>query len=450
MQENRRILIIGQDPMGFDDFFSSLLREDDRTAGPGPEPAPCLAQDETRALELLNSGLLTRHPFALVYLDARSLPAKAPLKTAARILKADPSVKILMATHSDGQIPNDILSNDQGKNLVYLQEPFSRANLIQLARSLVNEWNLEKSKDLLAESLKMANKELGRMNQNLRQKVKKQAAMIVQAEKMASVGLLAAGVAHEINNPISYVSANLFTAKTYFTRIKGLCEKYTEAESFLKGLNNEEADKLLEDISAFKAKHKIGMILKDLETISGESIDGIERVKAIVSNLKTFSRIDKAQLQRIDINQAIETTLNIIWNELRYKAQVDKDFENLPPVRCFPQKISQVFMNLLINAAQAIEDKGRIYITTRMVNRESQDRDRFVQIRISDTGSGIPKTILDKIFDPFFTTKPVGQGTGLGLSIVYEIIKAHNGRIDVVSRPGKGTRFTLHLPVTGP
>lgn len=287
---------------------------------------------------------------------------------------------------------------------------------------------------------------LGDMNRNLKEKVQKQAAMIVQAEKMASVGLLAAGVAHEINNPIAFINSNMSAVKNYFKKINFLYEKYGEIEAFLGELENNKASQLLEQMENFKKENKIEMIMEDLEDLADESIEGIERIKTIVKDLKTFSRIDESEYKHIDINQAIDTTLNMVKNELKYKTSVEKDYDDLPQIKCFPQKISQVFMNLLINAGQAIEEKGTIKISTRQIAEGRRENDSFIEITISDTGCGIPAENLNKLFDPFFTTKPVGAGTGLGLSIVYEIIKAHDGRIEVKSEIGKGTQFIILLP----
>ncbi len=188
-------------------------------------------------------------------------------------------------------------------------------------------------------------------------------------------------------------------------------------------------------------------ILKDMVAMANESLEGIHRVQKIVEDLKTFSRIDEAELKHIDLNELIDATLNIIWNELKYKAEVIKDYGDLPEVKCFAQKISQVLMNLLMNAAQSIEKRGTINIATRYVKDGRRAKDEQVEIRISDTGSGIPQNKLTKIFDPFFTTKPVGQGTGLGLSVTYDIVKAHGGVIVVESEEGAGTTFIVTLPL---
>ncbi|WP_161626905.1 hybrid sensor histidine kinase/response regulator [Desulfospira joergensenii] len=455
MIKNNRILIIGTDNgSGYEEILlpnpapaDTEGRDQKKSLDLATVYEVSMAKDETEALELVKTSVSTLEPFAILFLETGSLPGTGMAEFQRQIHSIDPFVKLVISGHPD-KFPAGAISDDK---VFFLKKPFYPGEIIRISRSLIHERDLEKKTELLETRLQEANNKMADMNRDLREKVEKQAAMIVQAEKMASVGLLAAGVAHEINNPISYINSNLFAVKKYFGKINGLYKEYLEAECLLETLEDEKASQIIQKIKSFKSENKIQMIMDDLEIIAEESIDGINRVKNIVSNLKTFSRIDEAEYKPININHAMETTLDIIWNEIKYKAEVERDFQDLPEIKCFPQKISQVFMNLLINAAQAIEDKGKIHITTRMVTRGKRKEDRFVQIRISDTGAGIPKENLGKIFDPFFTTKPVGQGTGLGLSIVYEIVKVHGGRIDVVSRPGKGTRFTLHLPAaSGP
>jgi signal transduction histidine kinase len=181
-------------------------------------------------------------------------------------------------------------------------------------------------------------------------------------------------------------------------------------------------------------------ILQDASELIEESKEGVERIKKIVMDLKDFAHPGVDEMKLTDINRNIDSTLNIVWNEIKYKALVKKDYGDLPQVKCYPQQLNQVFMNILINAAQAVRAKGVICISTFAENGR-------VLIRISDTGEGIPKENIPKIFDPFFTTKEVGKGTGLGMNVVYNIIKKHNGTIDVDSEIGKGSTFTIQIPI---
>ena len=257
----------------------------------------------------------------------------------------------------------------------------------------------------------------------------------VQHEKMASIGQLAAGVAHEINNPIGFVTSNLGTLQKYTARLVEFLQ--TQAEIFPPEQGDDRAIRLGEA----RSQLKIEPILEDLPSLIAESLDGVERVRKIVQNLKSFSRVDQSEYSMADINQCLDDTLNIIWNELKYKCTVKKDYGDLPQTRCYPQQLNQVFMNLLVNAAQAIESQGEIVITTRASETE-------IAVAIADSGSGIPPENLNRIFEPFFTTKEVGKGTGLGLSITYDIVtKKHGGKIEVASEPGKGTTFVVTLPI---
>jgi two-component system, NtrC family, sensor kinase len=259
---------------------------------------------------------------------------------------------------------------------------------------------------------------------------------LLQSEKLASIGQLAAGVAHEINNPIGFINSNLSTLKKYIINLREYC-RY--ADRVLQTNSQESIDEL----HRVKKLKKVDFILEDVAAVIDESIEGTERVKCIVQDLKDFSHQDKGTLSEYDLNKGIRSTLNIVWNELKYKAEVVQELGELPLIRCYPQQINQVLMNLLVNAAHAIAAKGTI--TVRSSFHEEQ-----IMVQVADTGVGIPPENLKKIFEPFFTTKEVGKGTGLGLSLSYRIVERHGGSIEVQSEVGKGTIFTVRLPVDGP
>lgn len=252
----------------------------------------------------------------------------------------------------------------------------------------------------------------------------------VQTEKMAAIGQLAAGVAHEINNPIGYVYSNLQTLAEYVVDLRQIIE----------AIDNVSA---IDELKTLKTTLDYEFIRSDISALLKESEEGIERVKHIITALKDFSRKDDTSTQPADINKALETTISVAWNELKYKAQVHKCLTDIPLVNCNIGQLNQVFMNLLVNAAQAIEKFGNIYVST-------EAADGKVMIRIEDDGPGISAEHLPRIFEPFYTSKPVGEGTGLGLALTYNIVKKHGGQIEVNSTAGQGCCFTVTLPLDGP
>ena len=258
---------------------------------------------------------------------------------------------------------------------------------------------------------------------------------LLQSEKMASIGQLAAGVAHEINNPIGFVYSNMGMLEKYIQATFHMIEQYEQAEASIA------APEVLERLRVTKKELDIEFLKTDLRSLMEETKDGITRVKVIVQNLKDFSRPgDTDEWHYADIHKGLDSTLSIVNNEIKYKAEVVKKYGEIPDVECIASQLNQVFMNLLVNAAHAIKDHGTITIST------GQEGDE-IWVEIADTGQGIAPEHIKKIFDPFFTTKPVGKGTGLGLSLSYGIVQKHHGRIEVLSEVGKGTKFWVWLPV---
>jgi signal transduction histidine kinase len=254
---------------------------------------------------------------------------------------------------------------------------------------------------------------------------------LLQSEKLAAIGQLAAGVAHEINNPIGYVFSNLQTLAGYVHDLLRIIDAVDGADN-------------LSDLRQLKQSLEYDYIRSDVEALINESGDGIDRVKRIITALKDFSHIEEEEFRPADLHRGMDTTLNVVNNELKYKAEVIKEYGDLPEVECIPSQINQVVMNLLVNAAHAIEQQfGRISLRT------GHEGD-WVWLEVEDNGKGIEPRLLNRIYEPFFTTKPVGKGTGLGLALSYNIIQKHHGRIEVDSEVGQGTRFRIWLPVRQP
>ena len=258
---------------------------------------------------------------------------------------------------------------------------------------------------------------------------------LIQSEKLASIGQLAAGVAHEINNPIGFIFSNFGTLEQYLEDLFQMLDAYEQAEASVSD------GAALARIRSLKADLDIDYLKEDIPNLMRESRDGIQRVRKIVQDLKDFSRVDARQeWESVDLHAGIDSTLNIVNNEIKYKADVVKHYGALPEVQCLPSELNQVFMNLLVNAAHAITaERGTITISTGVEGPN-------VWVEVADTGAGIAQENLKRIFDPFFTTKPVGKGTGLGLSLSYGIVQKHSGRMEVHSELGVGTRFRV-MPI---
>ncbi len=264
---------------------------------------------------------------------------------------------------------------------------------------------------------------------------------LTQTDKLASIGQLAAGIAHEINNPVGYVTSNLNSLEEYLSDIGKLIEL---DQTLIKRLNEitlpEALAKMTENIHEYARKIDLDFLREDMYGLIKDCIDGLDRIKKIVIDLKDFAHPGKKDIEPVDVNACIETTLSVGANELKYKTTVYKDLNVVPLINGIPQQLNQVFLNILVNAAQAIETTGEIRIKTWQENND-------IFLTISDTGCGIEPENISKIFDPFFTTKEVGKGTGLGMNIAYNIIQQHGGSIAVESEKGKGTTFTIILPV---
>ncbi len=261
-------------------------------------------------------------------------------------------------------------------------------------------------------------------------KLEKAHVQLLQSERLAAIGQLAAGVAHEINNPIGYVFSNLKTLAGYVDDLLRIVDAVDTVAS-------------LDELRKLKQSLEYDYIRNDVEALIVESEDGIGRVKKIITALKDFSHIEEEAFLLADLQRGLDSTLNMVNNELRYKAEVVREFVELPEVQCIPSQINQVVMNLLINAAHAIEQFGVITL------RCGHEGD-WVWVEVQDTGKGIEPAVLNRIYDPFFTTKPVGEGTGLGLTLSYNIVQKHHGRLEVHSEPGQGSRFRLWLPLCQP
>ncbi len=315
----------------------------------------------------------------------------------------------------------DVVTSDEGRPIALV----TSCEDITIRKEM--EEKLKRYNRDLEEEVKERTSELSKLYQYLINSQEQ----LIQSEKMVSIGQLAAGIAHELNNPLGFVHSNLRSQQKFMQRILGLIEKYDSFD--LPEIVKSEIDKEKESINYDYVKTRLKKIIES-------SIEGAYRMKDIIHDLKTFSRVDTAKINEIDINKTIDTTLGLLIHEYKDRIEIIKDYSNLPLLCCYGGKINQVLMNILLNACQAIEGYGEITIKT-------ETEDRMLKISIKDTGKGIAKDIQARIFEPFFTTKPVGKGTGLGLSITYGIVKEHKGELSVQSEEGNGTMFVIKLPL---
>jgi PAS domain S-box-containing protein len=266
-------------------------------------------------------------------------------------------------------------------------------------------------------------------------------AQLVQSEKMVLLGQMAAGIAHEISNPASYVMSNLGTLRHYIEQFQPVMQLQRELMEAGKAVDPGPLSERLAGLRELWERHRLEELLQELPELIQESLNGTQRIREIAQDLRVFTHQDSGPMQLVDLNTELESALRIVWSEIRHKCEVQREYGPLPSIACYPSQLVQVFTNLFVNAAQSIETQGVIGIRT-------WQEGESVVVRISDTGKGMTPETLARLSTPFFTTKPRGEGTGLGLSISYDIIARHKGRIEVQSEPGQGSTFTLHLPLS--
>lgn len=310
----------------------------------------------------------------------------------------------------------------------------SQANA-SLQKEIVEHWQAEQalreSESRLEARVSERTEQLAQANAALQDEALRQKALVdklesaqnqlLQSEMMASIGQLAAGVAHEINNPIGFINSNLGTLAAYIKAMQGVVDagNHSAVES-----------------------SDMAFIRQELPELLADTQEGIGRIRRIVQDLKDFSHVDDTDWQALDLQRSFESALNLLGNELSPNIEVVRDFGDIPAVECLPFQINKVLHNLLLNAVQAVAGRGTIRIATRQ-------EAGWIVAEVADTGSGIPESLQGRIFEPFFTTRPVGKGTGLGLSLAYSIVKRHGGRLEVVSQPGQGASFSIWLPRAG-
>lgn len=326
----------------------------------------------------------------------------------------------------------------------YITKPFSKEEVLARVKVFIERNQAVRDLKKSQVQLEAFNLNLEDMVRKRTDKIKQLHASLIIKEKMASIGQLAAGIAHELNNPINFVYTNFITLQDNMTDIIEIMGSYSQ---LIKGIDLSENDRLsLEKIQENETAAHLDFVLKDLDNLFSETRDGFDRISWIINSMRNFSRVDHAgDMSEFDINKGIEDTLVIARNEYKYHCNIHTEFGEIKTIQCIPQQLNEVFLNLIVNAAQAIKEQerhenGNIIIKTYMDNEE-------VCCYIIDDGPGVPKEIASRIFEPFFTTKDIGKGTGLGLSISYDIIvNKHGGQLTVSPGEMGGAKFMIRLP----
>jgi signal transduction histidine kinase len=416
-----------EEAISVDDNESRILVVDDEEAVRRLF-ASCLSERYTCATAADAQEALVRmvsKPFALVLSDVQ-MPGLSGIELLRKITENFPDTAVVMVSGIDRT--QRVLDAVRLGAYDYLVKPCDLHVLELTVERALERRRLLRDGKRYKKDLEKQNTELARSKAEL----ERLQAQIVHSEKMASLGQLAAGVAHELNNPAGFIYGNMEILRTCAAGLERLLSFYDSAPL---------TDSLAARVKAIKEETDYERSLEDLKSIIADCHSGAERIRDVVQNLRLFSRLDEAEFKKVDLHEGIESTIRLLSQYYGSgRITLERHYTDLPPVDCYAGQLNQVWMNLFINAAQATTYEGTVAVATRREND-------MAVVSISDTGEGIAPEHLKKIFDPFFTTKRVGEGTGLGLSITYGIIERHGGSINVKSRLGEGTTFTVTLPI---
>jgi signal transduction histidine kinase len=408
---DRRILIV-DDETGVRELFAAWLREENY------ECKTAASADEALAI-------LSTDTYALVISDMM-MPGRNGVELLREIRARYPDTVVIMVSGIDR--PQRVRDALRIGAFDYLIKPCETGVLTLSVERGLERRSLQRTARIYKDHLESQNIELAESKTEL----ERLQAQLVHTEKMASLGQLAAGIAHELNNPAGFIYGNMDLLGDYLTQLQSLLSLYDQVVL---------PPDALQAVNSLKAEIKYEKLVDDLDSILADCREGAERICDVVKNLRLFSRLDEAEIKKVDVHSGIDSTVRLLSRYFNGgQVTLRREYGDLPSIHCYAGQLNQVWMNLLVNAAQAVPDRGEVSISTRL----EQDS---VLVEISDTGTGIREDQLSRIFDPFFTTKPVGEGTGLGLSISYGIIERHGGTIAVVSEVGKGATFTVRIPI---
>ncbi|MES2784637.1 MAG: ATP-binding protein [Pseudomonadota bacterium] len=455
-EHNRRILLVDDMPMIHADFRKILapvaasgLDEIEASLFGDPVAAPALsftldsAFQGQEALAKVCAALEAGLPYAVAFVDMRMPPGWDGVQTIEQLWQKDPALQIVICTaYADDSWGEVLRRLDVRDRLLILKKPFDPIEVCQMSGTLTAKWEVTRraasQMHRLEETVQARTREIAHANQALRAEIaerKHLESQLVQSEKLVSIGQLAAGVAHEINNPIGFIRSNLGALEKYLGSLFKMLGAYEAAEAGMR-----EPARAAE-LKELRERLELDYLKGDIPVLMQESKDGVVRVSRIVQDLKDFSRVDSVQdWVSADLHQGIDSTLNIVASQFKHGAEIIREYGALPEIECLPAQLNQVVLNLVLNAAHAVgPEGGRITIRT-------GSSDGWAWFEVEDNGTGMAPDIQARIFDPFFTTRPIGQGIGLGLSLSHGIVRQHHGRIDVRSAVGQGSTFHVALP----
>ena len=407
------------------------------------------------ALTLVQRARAADQPYAMAFVDMRMPPGWDGVETIEHLWREDPELQVVICTaYSDCSWEEICRRLEVGDRLLFLKKPFDNIEVYQMASALTAKWCVTKQAALKMSTLEGVveerTREFREANSALQAEIKERQSLesqLVQAQKLEGIGQLAAGIAHEINTPIQYVGDSVEFLRSAVTDMEGLLGHYRRALNALVG--NDPGGQILGSVKAAEQAIDLDFLHTEIPNAFTRTLDGVERVANIVRAMKEFSFPGAHEHTHTDIARALETTLVVASNEYKRVATVDTEFGELPLVKCNISELNQVFLNLIVNAAHAIEKSGKAVDTGKISIRASASEDTL-EVAIGDNGCGIPQEIASKVFDPFFTTKEVGRGTGQGLSIAYgTVVTRHGGTLSFESEVGRGTTFYVRIPIEG-
>jgi two-component system NtrC family sensor kinase len=451
-EDVRKVLAAAHDTFFELPVIDELMLESPRA--PRPLVAPYLIDSATQGaegVELVKAARQADRPYAVAFVDVRMPPGLDGIETVAQLWREDPELQVVICSafsdHSWGDIMRRLAPTD---GLLILRKPFDNVELRQMAHALVTKWELARAhrRQLveLEDKVHQRTRALLEANEELKRKNEERARMEVDlrlAQKLEAVGQLAAGIAHELNTPIQFLGDSIDFLRQAWTDLHGLQTTFMDILAQVGELRPD----LVAEAQRRRQEVDVEFLSAEIPAAFERASDGVRRVTTIVRAMKDFAHVDRRERGPANLNEAIRNTLIVARNEYKYVAEVETDFGELPSVSCNVGDLNQVFLNLIVNAAHAIGDVvgksgelGRITVRTRAQGQR-------VSITIADTGAGIPAEIADRVYDPFFTTKEVGKGTGQGLAISRSIVDKHQGTISFESEVGRGTTFTISLPI---